>query len=272
MKRIIRVFPRRTKATPDDEFAVVNRVPDLFDQADEVHISVAFSWDLKRADELAKQWKYVAPVQIGGPATGQRSEEFVAGRYIKHGYTITSRGCPNQCWFCNVWRREGDTVRTLPIVEGFNVLDDNLLASPDDHIRNVFEMLSRQTSRIYFTGGLEAKRLQQWHVDELRVLRPKRMFFAYDTEDDLEPLRNAGRMLLGAGFKQSSHSLMCYVLCGWPKDTVEQAEKRMLETMQAGFTPMAMLYRDKTGKRELTWMRWARQWARPEIIHAKKGK
>lgn len=29
MKRVIRVFPRRTKATPTDNLAAINRIPDL---------------------------------------------------------------------------------------------------------------------------------------------------------------------------------------------------------------------------------------------------
>ena len=39
--RIIRVFPRRTKASPDDELAYFGE-PDLFAEADEVHVSVPF--------------------------------------------------------------------------------------------------------------------------------------------------------------------------------------------------------------------------------------
>ena len=41
MKRIIRVFPARTHATPDDDLVRINAIPSLFDEADEVHISVA---------------------------------------------------------------------------------------------------------------------------------------------------------------------------------------------------------------------------------------
>lgn len=67
-RRIIRVFPRRTSATPDDALAVVNRPPELFDVADEVHVSVAFSWDIPAAEKLAEAWRFVAPVSMGGPA------------------------------------------------------------------------------------------------------------------------------------------------------------------------------------------------------------
>jgi hypothetical protein len=266
--RIIRLFPRLTNATPQDELSVINRPPGLFDEADEVHISVAWTWDMKRAEELAEQWRYVAPVKIGGPATGTAGGDFTPGQYVKTGYVITSRGCPNRCWFCSVWRREGDMIRELPITEGWNVLDDNLLACSDEHIRAVFDMLNRQKrGTIEFTGGLEAKRLKPWHVEMMRALRPKQLFFAYDTPDDLEPLREAGKLLIEAGFTTAGHALRCYVLCGYKGDMMSQAEKRMQNTMAAGFVPMAMLWRDeKTGDKPKDWLDFQRQWARPAMI------
>ena len=64
-----RVFPRRTKATPTDDYAFIG-YPGLFVPEDltEVHVSVAFSWDLKLAERLADAWSRYAPVRIGGPA------------------------------------------------------------------------------------------------------------------------------------------------------------------------------------------------------------
>jgi len=271
--RIIRVFPRRTTATPDDVMARINCQPSMFDEADEIHISVAFTWDIPIAERLAVMWKHVAPVRIGGPAMNEPGGDFVPGRYVKNGYVLTSRGCPNRCWFCQVWRREGAEVRELPITEGWNVLDDNLLACSEAHQKSVFAMLASQKSnghRIEFTGGLEAARLQDWHVEELRKLRPKQMFFAYDTPDDLEPLRVAGQMLLDAGFTTTSHCLRAYVLCGYYGDTFDAAGKRMHEAVDAGFMPMAMLYRDAEGKRDRQWAKWQRQWARPAIMAKKK--
>jgi hypothetical protein len=48
MTRLIRVFPRRTRATPDDDLARFGP-PDLFDEADEVHVSVTFTYDTRAA-------------------------------------------------------------------------------------------------------------------------------------------------------------------------------------------------------------------------------
>ena len=240
----------------------------MFAEADEVHISVNFSWDLREAERLEKEWRHIAPVKIGGPATGQRGEVFTPGLYIKNGYVITSRGCPNRCWFCSVWQREGVIVRELPITDGFNILDDNLLACSDEHILGVFSMLSRQKQRLLFTGGLEAARLKHWHVKEFAKLRPKELFFAYDTPDDLDPLFEAGKLLKQTGFK-ICHPLRAYVLIGYHNDTFQEAENRLLDCMKAGFLPMAMLYRDKTGERDPAWVRFAWPWARPAAMFSK---
>jgi len=231
----------------------------------EVHVSATFTYDLPRAESLAKAWERVAPVKIGGPATGMPGGEFIPGLYLKPGYVVTSRGCPNRCWFCSVWQREGD-VRELPVTDGWNVIDDNLLACSEQHVKDVFAMLRRQPRRAEFTGGLEAARLRPWHVELLSELKPKQMFFAYDAEDDYELLVEAGRMLIDAGFTVQSHVLRCYVLIGYPGDTFDSAQRRMEQAAEAGFLPMAMLWRDDDGGRSMQWARFQRAWARPALI------
>jgi hypothetical protein len=68
---IARVFTRKTHASPDDPLAFFGMPPDPFPEVDAVHISVTFTWDLWLADMLAEAWGRVAPVQVGGPATGR---------------------------------------------------------------------------------------------------------------------------------------------------------------------------------------------------------
>jgi hypothetical protein len=267
---IIRVFPRRTNATPDDDLAIVGRTPGFFDEADEVHISVTWTYDLPVAERLAKQWAHVAPVKIGGPATGEKSGEFVPGMYVKRGYVITSRGCPNRCWFCSVWKREGN-IRELPITDGWNVLDDNLLACSDEHIKKVFEMLKRQKTKAQFTGGLEAARLTDWHIDLLADLKPARIFFAYDTPDDYEPLLIAARKIFNAGIlSPASNNVRAYVLVGYKGDTISAAEKRLMDVLKTGMFPMAMVFRDYTGYRDPLWVKFAWPWSRPACISSFK--
>ncbi len=266
--KIARVFPRRTAATPDDELAFTGPPPkDRLQEVDEVHISVAFTYDLEKAYKLAEQCDSLGvPVRMGGPAFNAPGGDFVPGRYLKRGHVITSRGCPNRCWFCSVPKREGYKLRELPITDGWNVLDDNLLACSDAHIQAVFDMLGKQPERPTFKGGLEARLLRPWHVDLLRKVKAKRMYFAYDTPDDYEPLVQAGRLLREGGISQASHRAACYVLIGYKGDTMDAADKRLRDTWRAGFVPYAMLYRDESGETDPEWRKFQRLWVRPEIV------
>ncbi len=277
-RKIIRVFPGKTKATPTDELSYFGP-PDLFarcHEADEVHVDCTFTWHKPKAERLAEQWQHVAPVKIGGVAYGDPGKEFVPGRYVKPGYIFTSRGCPRRCWFCSVWKRD-PVPRLLPIVDGWNILDDNLLACPEPHVRAVFAMLARQKRQIEFTGGLEAMALEDYQVGLLADLKPRpNCFFAYDPGDAFETLQSAARRLLEAGFTARSHRLRCYVLIGFPKDTFDAAEIRLRQILGIGFTPMAMLWRPETPSQErwtpsADWRTFQRRWARPAIIHARNS-
>jgi hypothetical protein len=274
--RLIRVFPRRTKATPDDPLAYYG-APDLFAEADAVHVSVTFTADKPIAERLAEQWNRIAPVQIGGVAYGDPgADTFEPGKYIKRGYVLTSRGCPRKCWFCSVWKRRPEAT-PVPINDGWNILDDNLLACPEPHVRAVFDMLRRQDRRVHFTGGLEALSLQDYQVDLLAGLKPRpACFFAYDPGDEFETLRSAARRMLEAGFTRESHRLRTYVLIGYPLDTFEKAEKRLQDMVAIGFTPHAMLWQPETPAAEKwrpapEWKRFQRQWVRPALIHHKEN-
>jgi len=79
-------------------------LPDI----DEVHVSVAFTYDMPKATQLAESWlKTGLTVHMGGPAFSAPGGDFAPGMYLKQGYVITSRGCNNRCWFCSVPAREG---------------------------------------------------------------------------------------------------------------------------------------------------------------------
>lgn len=271
-KTIARVFPRRTKATPDDALAFTDAPPILeLPEIDEVHVSVTFTYDKPRAEALAYQWEMVGvPVKVGGPAYDDTGGEFKPGTYLKRGYTITSRGCNNKCWFCMASKREGK-LREMEIKDGWDILDNNLLQCSEAHIRAVFKMLKRQPHRPKFTGGLEAKELKPWHCELLREAHPERMYFAYDTPDDYEPLVAAGKMLMDAGITPQSHVMACYNLIGYKGDTFDKAQSRLEQTIRAGFMPYAMLYRDERGKVDRDWARFQREWLRPAIVSKKFG-
>ena len=270
---LARVFPRRTNATPDDAYAFVGLPPaELPDDITEVHISVSFGYDLEEAERLCEAWSKITPrCAIGGPATGMRGEEFIPGRFLKLGYTITSRGCNGSCWFCKIPAREGP-VRELPIRSGSNLLDDNLMACSEPHIRRVFQMLEGQKKlghRIFLTGGLEAALIKEWHIELLKKLRPKEISFGCDTDEKFHYLNEAVKLFKEADYF-SHNTLRAYVLVGYRNDTLEDAERRLKRVKDIGVCPMAMLYRDLSGaiiQPERDWKRFSRLWARPALIY-----
>ena len=261
--RIARVFPRRTSYTPTDDLAFTGP-PGLFPpEVDEVHVSVAFTWDLRRAEQLAMMWSVVAPIRMGGPATGMRGEEFTPGLYVKPGVTFTSRGCPGKCWFCDVWKRDGG-IRELGIKDGWIVNDDNFLATGVWHQMKVFAMLKVQPERIQFTGGLDPLLLKYWQCVQLRRLRIDQMFFGADTPLKINAMKKAGAMLRDVGFTR--RHMRAYVLVGWPGDSEEDATERCVEVLNAGFIPFAMVYRDRRGEKPASWVKFQNLWSRPAII------
>lgn len=274
-KEIARAFPRRTKATPNDELAF-SGIPTRADLeraqvADEIHISVTFTYDIPKAEQMAKAWEKAGyKVKVGGPAFGDRfSDTFTPGLYMAPGYTFTSRGCPNHCWFCSVYQSCRGQLKELEIKDGWKICDDNVLATSPEHFKAVIEMLKRQPEPPEWTGGIEAKILQPWQAELMREAKSRRIYCAYDTPDDLEPLVEAGKIFRNAGFTLTSNVLMCYVLIGYRGDTFEAAERRLYQAIDAGFMPFAMLYKDKNGTTDETWRRFQREWAAPQIVGTK---
>lgn len=256
--KIARVFPTKTSMSPTDTDAYFDE-PDLFTPIyDEVHISVTFSWDKKRADKLANAWNGYGSVKMGGVAIhGESDKPFKAGMYLKKGITITSRGCPNHCFFCMV--RKGELTEFDDFCEGNIVQDNNLLACSDRHLDLVWSMLKRQKG-IELKGGLESSRITPKIAETLRGLRIKSLWFACDHPNAIKPLEKAISILKRAGFTRNH--LFCYVLCGG--DLIEE-ENRLRSVYEIGCLPFAQLYRNKEDniKYSKECKRFQRTWSRP---------
>lgn len=267
---ILRVFPRRTKWTPTDSLAFVGD-PGLFrpaaSEVDAVHVSVTFTWDLPEGRRLARAWGgYYPDVRIGGPALDDPGGEFVPGRYIREGVTITSRGCSKRCPFCFVARREGG-VRELPIQDGWIVNDNNLLACSRPHIEAVFAMLARQPKPAQFNGGLDATLLEEWHRNLFDRVRLAELWFACDSAAGLKPLERAAGILDGIPERKRR----AYVLMGYNGEPLAEAERRVERVYALGFLPFAQLFQGEE-RREYPpeWRALAKKWSRPAAYRSKQ--
>lgn len=261
--KIARVFPTKTSMSPMDKDAYFDS-PDLFvPEYSEIHVSVAFTWDIEKANYLKRQWERIAPVKIGGPAIdGEPIDRFKAGLYLRKGITITSRGCPFKCPWCLV---NQDLIELDDFSEGNIIQDNNLLACSKTHLNKVFQMLSHQ-KRINFSGGLDSRLLKDWHINVLRNLSIYHLWLSFD---DINREKQLIRMVEKMKPYFSRNQLRCYVLIGFDGDSFDDAEGRLWFVYDLGLLPFAMLYRNQLGeypKPEKEWRRFQRKWCRPAII------
>jgi len=264
--KIIRVFPQRTSYTPDDPMVFIGDPPLWRPAADEVHISVTFTWDIEEGKRLAEAWGNHYPVvHLGGPALNSPANEFISGMYIKHGVTFTSRGCDNHCPWCLVPQREGKLIELSDFAPGHIIQDNNLLQASRTHLRQVFAMLKTQRKAATFAGGLDARLVNDWIVEQLRGLRISQIFLAADTEAALVPLETALQKLSFLPRRKKR----VYVMIGYRGDeTINDAIHRLEETWQLGGLPFAQLYQppDAFFQYPYVWRAIARTWSRPAAM------
>ncbi len=255
--------------SPDDPDCYFDRPGMFTPDYDEVHISCVFTWDKQKAEELAFQWAGKAKVvRVGGSAYDASGGAFTPGLYLKHGVTITSRGCNNNCSFCLVPKREGK-LRELEIKPGNVIQDNNLLACSDSHLGEVFSMLKTQ-SAIELKGGLEAARITPEIADRIgslyrvtktgkKLWRVKSVWLACDHPGAYKPLQKAVDLLYRVGLNRDK--IYCYVLIG---DNMKENEERLRRVWEIGAMPFAQLYQPVEGREYPDeWKQFARIWSRP---------
>ena len=257
---VIRVFPRRTRWTPPDDLAFCGPPPFYAPRDRKVFVSVTFTWDLPRARRLFELWKhYYDDVSLGGPALGDVGGQFIPGLFLKYGAVVTSRGCIRKCPWCLVPEREGG-IRELEIKDGWDVIDNNLLACSREHIEAVFDMLERQPESIRFSGGLDSRLFKPWHVERLKKLRLKYMWFAHDYPGAEKPLQKVSELLSDFGIGKKR----CYVLIGYNNESMQEARSVLERVYKMGFLPFAMLYRPPDESRRCD--QWSRDWIEFQTI------
>jgi len=269
--KILRVFPKRTSYTPDDEMVVIGLPQFEIPDHDEIHISCTFTWDKAMCEELKFQWegRTNKPILLNGVAYGSEVSNFVQGLYIKPNIIFTSRGCNNNCPWCMVHKIEGK-LKEIQICQGNWIQDNNFLQNSKIHKEKVFNMLRTQKG-ICFKGGLETDLIDDHFIDNITSLSIKELWLACDTDGALPKTKIAIEKLTKAGFNR--RKIRCYALIG---DNMAKNENRLRQIYETGAIPSAQLYRDFSDIKKqysLDWNKFERMWQRPAatIAHMEKG-
>jgi hypothetical protein len=163
-----------------------------------------------------------------------------------------TRGCPRDCKFCIVSRKEGRCSQQVAELGEFwrgqkviKLLDPNLLACKDRE--KILQSLIDSRARIDFTQGLDIRLTDKYIAGMLKQIKIENLHFAWDNPDeDLRGRFEEIKRITGL----SHRKLSAYMLTNF-NSTHEQDLYRVRELRRIGVHPYTMIY-DKANALRVT--------------------
>ena len=161
-------------------------------------------------------------------------------------YGFLTRGCPNNCSFCLVSKKEGRVShKVADLSEWWNgqknivLLDANILACKE-HL-DLLEQLAQSGATVNFCQGLDARFLTEENLAVLSRIKIKAMHFAFDF------MRNEKQIIKGLNLakeklKVNNRNAIVYMLTNYDT-TIKEDLYRLKAIRAAGFYPDVRVYR-----------------------------
>ena len=180
--------------------------------------------------------------------------------YPKFDYAVGrfTRGCPNRCPWCVVWKMDGNEVRHVADLSDFwdgqetvRLLDDNIMADADEFCRDC-EQLARGGVRVIWEA-LDIRLVTDETARALATVKQaKCIHFAWDGHSQDDAVPRGIEILKRNGIKP--WRLMFYVLVGF-NTTPEYDMHRIMTLNEMGANPYVCKFdRDDPYQKHL--MRW----------------
>ena len=180
-------------------------------------------------------------------------------------YGFLTRGCPNNCVFCVVAKKEGICSRKVADLSEFwngqhkiKLLDPNILACKDREI--LLKQLIKSKARVDYTQGLDARFIDDDIAKMVCNTKIEMIHFAFDL------MKNEERILKGLKIfakycQKGEREKKVYVLTNY-NTTLKEDWYRVAKVKELGFTPYLMIYRKGTEPKALTDLqRWCNNMA-----------
>lgn len=239
----------------------------LFGECDEMIGACVFDWNQHTCDLLEK-----CGVNIGG--VGSKYKEKVLTEEQEHSfpdyslYGITeksfgflTRGCPRHCPFCVVGDKEGLVSRKVANLDEFwngqkeiQILDPNILAC-DQHME-LLQQLAESGAWVEFNQGLDARMLTEENIEMLKMIKIKRIHFAWDNPKDKKVPKALEMFADRWGVKPGDHRIVVYVLTNYWSD-LESDLMRVYWLKGHGFSPYVMIFDKQNASKQIRHLqRW----------------
>lgn len=187
-------------------------------------------------------------------------------------YGFLTRGCPNDCPFCIVSKKEGrKSVKVANLGEFWNgqknikLLDPNLLAC-NDHL-TLLQQLIDSKAVVDFTQGLDARLINENNIEILAKIKVKMVHFAFDL------MKNEKAIIKGLKIYKEytgvdERKTGVYILTNY--DTTHDEDLyRVYAVRDLGYMPYIMIY-NKPSAPQIT--KDLQRWCNSRFIYRASGK
>ena len=172
-----------------------------------------------------------------------------------------SRGCPNNCDFCIVSKKEGLCSRAVADLSNFwngqpeiKVLDPNLLACKARE--KLLLQLAESNAKIEYTQGLDARFIDEGTANLICKGKIKMVHFAFDLMKNEQQILK-GLKIFSKHYKKDDRHKRVYILTNY-NTSLEEDLYRVLKVQELGYSPYVMIYQKGTHPGFLTDLsRWA---------------
>lgn len=238
--------------------------PMFSDHMDKVYMSKVFSFTpdyeyFINADKVVKGGTgYCIDLDENGREIYHKERDHVLPDEIEHqfpdysiygitdtAYGYMTRGCPRNCPFCIVGKKEGCKAHTVaPLSEFWNgqrnikLLDPNPIAVPD--WRDNLQQLIDSKALVDFTQGVDIRLMTSEKAEYIRQIRVKAVHFAWDRYEDKEMIVPRFKAFKDVT-KWHRSKLIVYVLTNY-NTTLKQDLERIYTLRDLGYSPDVRIY------------------------------
>lgn len=187
-------------------------------------------------------------------------------------YGFLTRGCPNDCPFCIVSKKEGrKSVKVADLGEFWNgqknikLLDPNLLAC-NEHL-TLLQQLIDSKAVVDFTQGLDARLINENNIEILAKIKVKMVHFAFDL------MKNEKAIIKGLKIYKEytgvdERKTGVYIITNY--DTTHDEDLyRVYAVRDLGYMPYIMIY-NKPSAPQIT--KDLQRWCNSRFIYRASGK
>ena len=185
-------------------------------------------------------------------------------------YGFLTRGCPNNCSFCSVSKKEGRcSVKVADLSEFWNgqkfikLLDPNILACKDRI--DLLKQLRDSKAKVDFTQGLDARFITEEVAYLVKDIRKEAVHFAFDfMENEKAIIKGLKTYADICGLPSSCSDKAVYMLTNY--DTTHEEDMYRIKMIEScGFVPDVRVYRKNTAP-QIT--RDLQRWCNNRLIYS----